>query len=65
MKSDSTNKVIVLLLILAIVFSAISIIIGLSALKNDLPAESAPSDDNSAGTLGFVVEGSKSSEGGK
>ncbi len=65
MGKEATRKVVILLLILAIVFSAISIFIGWSALQADIPQRRAATEGSSPpGVVGFFVETPPSLSGG-
>lgn len=64
MGEDTRRKVAILLLILAIVFSTISILIGGFILYGDIPQQKSVAADRGEGTLGLFVESSQTlSEG--
>lgn len=66
MGDNATRKVVILLLILAIVFSAVSIFVGLYGLQLG-PSEKIGSGQegaNTAGTVGFFVETPPEGSGG-
>ena len=62
---DRKNKIIIILFILAIVFSVLSIIINISVSQINVPSSAAKKiDSNNGGDISFIVEANEAGGNG-